>query len=45
MIAWKSKGTVLYQKLPQECYGTLKEGDALYGIHANGPKQETLFNT
>jgi len=29
MIAWKSKGTQLYQKLPEECRKTLKPCEAL----------------
>ena len=29
MIAWKTEGTKLYQKLPSECYETLKECEPL----------------
>ncbi len=29
MIAWKTKGTALYQQLPKECHDTLKEVEAL----------------
>jgi len=29
MIEWKTEGTALYQKLPSECYSTLKEVEPL----------------
>ena len=29
MIAWKSEGTRIYQKLPMDCYATLKEVEPL----------------
>ncbi len=45
MIAWKTKGTKLYQKLPQECHETLLECEALLEIDENRPTQESLFNT
>lgn len=45
MIAWKTKGTSLYQRLPQECHETLLECDALTKIDENRPTQESLFNT
>lgn len=45
MIAWKSKGTQLYQKLPAECQQTLKEVEPLREIDKNRPAQETLYST
>jgi hypothetical protein len=29
MIAWKTKGTALYQQLPADCHATLKECEPL----------------
>lgn len=45
MIAWKTKGTGLYQQLPQECYNTLKECEPLREAEKDRPKQEKLFKT
>jgi len=45
MIAWKSKGTQLYQALPQECFETLIECDPLREPEANRPKQEQMYTT
>lgn len=45
MIAWKTKGTALYQALPADCYTTLKECEPLREIEANRPAQEALFKT
>lgn len=45
MIAWKSKGTALYQALPGECYATLKEVEPLREIEANRPTQESMYTT
>lgn len=45
MIAWKTKGTSLYQSLPNECKLTLKECEPLREIEANRPSQEQLFET
>ena len=45
MIAWKTKGTALYQRLPQECHRTLLACEALPEIDENRPTQESLFNT
>lgn len=45
MIAWKTKGTALYQALPADCYATLKECEPLREIEANRPEQEALFKT
>ena len=46
MIAWKTKGTALYQKLPAQCHETLKEVEPLREIPANRPAaQEALYQT
>ena len=45
MLAWKSKGTALYQRLPQECYESLRACDALTVLPADRPTQESLYNT
>lgn len=45
MISWKTKGTELYQKLPQDCMNSLKECEPLTHVPANRPKQDELFKT
>jgi phenylacetic acid degradation protein/carnitine operon protein CaiE len=45
MIAWKTKGTALYQALPKECYDTLKECEPLREIESDRPMQESMFTT
>ena len=45
MLAWKTKGTRLYQMLPQECYESLTPCEPLREIPSNRPKQESLFAT
>lgn len=45
MIAWKTKGTALYQALPNECFETLKECEPLRAIEANRPTQEVMYQT
>lgn len=45
MIAWKTKGTQLYQALPAELYASLKACEPLREIPANRPKQEDLYKT
>ncbi len=45
MIAWKTKGTALYQALPQECKDTLKECEPLREIEPNRPQQEAMYAT
>lgn len=45
MIAWKTKGTALYQALPGECKATLKECEALTEIEPNRPTQESMYAT
>ncbi|GAB5419259.1 MAG: carnitine operon protein CaiE [Crocinitomicaceae bacterium] len=45
MIAWKTKGTQLYQALPKECHDTLIECEPLRDPEANRPKQEQMYTT
>ncbi len=45
MLGWKTKGTKLYQSLPQECYDSLKECKPLREMPDNRPTQEVLFET
>jgi phenylacetic acid degradation protein len=45
MIAWKTKGTKLYQTLPAECDDTWKPCEPLREIPADRPSQEALFRT
>ena len=43
MIAWKTKGTELYQTLPNDCKETLKIVEPLREQAKNKPPQEKLF--
>lgn len=43
MLEWKTKGTALYQQLPEDCKNTLKECEPLREAEANRPDQEVLF--
>lgn len=45
MIAWKTMGTKLYQKLPSECHATLKEVEPLREIEGGRPQQEDMYKT
>ena len=45
MISWKTKGTSLYQKLPQECFDSLQECQPLREVEPNRPHQESLYTT
>jgi phenylacetic acid degradation protein len=45
MIAWKTKGTRLYQALPKDCYDSLVQCQPLYELPANRPTQESLYDT
>ncbi len=45
MIAWKTKGTALYQQLPADCYATLKECDPLREVEPNRPQQQDIYLT
>lgn len=45
MIQWKTKGTALYQALPQECYATLKPCEPLREVEKDRPQQDELLKT
>lgn len=45
MIAWKTKGTQLYQSLPEDCYDGLIACQPLMEIPENRPSQEILYDT
>ena len=45
MIAWKTKGTALYQQLPKECYNTLKVCEPLAEEEPNRPQQQSIYET
>ena len=46
MISWKTKGTELYQDLPNECYTLMKECKPLLDIEKNRKeKQKNIFKT
>jgi len=45
MIAWKTKGTELYQQLPADCYKTLKPCEPLRRAPAYRPQQQDVYRT
>ena len=45
MIAWKTKGTQLYQKLPADCHESLIACQPLFEMPAHRPLQESLYAT
>lgn len=45
MIAWKTKGTRLYQSLPADLHEHLQEVEPLTDVPEDRPDQETLFRT
>ncbi len=45
MIAWKTKGTQLYQQLPKECYDSLIPTEPLREIPKDRPSQEAFYQT
>lgn len=45
MIAWKTKGTGLYQQLPADCHATLKACEPLRRIPAFRPQQQDEYKT
>lgn len=45
MIAWKTKGTQLYQTLPKDLHDTLEPCEPLREIPEDRPAQEVLFKT
>jgi phenylacetic acid degradation protein len=45
LIAWKTQGTILYQKLPAECHNFLKPCEPLRELEPNRPSQDAFFET
>lgn len=45
MIAWKTAGTKLYQRLPADCYEGLEEVEPLREVPKNRPVQEDFYKT
>lgn len=45
MIAWKTKGTQLYQQLPADCHETLEEVEPLREVPENLPEQDAFYKT
>jgi carbonic anhydrase/acetyltransferase-like protein (isoleucine patch superfamily) len=45
MIEWKTKGTLLYQQLPEDCYKSLKTCEPLREVEMNRPKQQDVYLT
>ena len=45
MIAWKTKGTQLYQTLPGDCHTSLEAVEPLRELPADRPEQEALYQT
>ncbi|MBI3510793.1 MAG: transferase hexapeptide repeat family protein [Bacteroidetes bacterium] len=45
MIAWKTRGTELYQQLPAECKAMLRECKPLNEIPKDRPKQQDIYKT
>ncbi|GAA4275826.1 acyltransferase [Aquimarina mytili] len=45
MIAWKAKGTQLYQQLPADCFDSLQEVEPLREVPKDRPAQEAFYKT
>ncbi|OBX26199.1 phenylacetic acid degradation protein [Gelidibacter algens] len=45
MIAWKTKGTELYQQLPRDCHDTLRMVEPLREVPENMKIQEGVYDT
>ncbi|MEM6397735.1 MAG: transferase hexapeptide repeat family protein [Bacteroidota bacterium] len=45
MIAWKTKGTQLYQQLPADCHASLREVEPLREVPEHVPEQEAFYET
>ena len=45
MIAWKTKGTLLYQQLPEECRKSLMPCEPLRALDPDRPKQQDVYKT
>ncbi len=44
MIAWKTLGTELYQRLPGECHDTLKVCEPLRSVPKDRPTQQEIYS-
>jgi carbonic anhydrase/acetyltransferase-like protein (isoleucine patch superfamily) len=44
MIAWKTKGTALYQQLPADCYASLKPCEPLLEEEEGRPQQKKSYD-
>jgi len=45
MIAWKTKGTKLYRRLPKEIFESFKTCEPLQKVPEHRPRQEILYST
>ena len=45
MIAWKTKGTQLYQQLPKECHETLRQVEPLREVPKEREVQDDVYKT
>lgn len=45
MVAWKTAGTKLYQRLPADCHKGLEAVEPLREVPENRPKQEDFYKT
>ncbi|MBV7269319.1 acyltransferase [Winogradskyella luteola] len=45
MMAWKTKGTELYQQLPKDCHESLREVDPLREVPDNMKVQDDVYKT
>jgi len=45
MLAWKTKGTKLYQQLPADCHESLKEVEPLREVPKHQKIQESFYDT
>lgn len=45
MLEWKKQGTALYQKLPEDCYKSLKPCDPLREVPKDRKSQESIYKT
>lgn len=45
MLAWKTRGTELYQQLPAQCYASLRECNPLREAESDRPRQPARYST
>jgi phenylacetic acid degradation protein len=45
MIAWKTKGTQLYQQLPKECHESLRQVEPLRQVPEDRKVQKDVYKT